>query len=114
MDQEKQPQWMRVAFGTAVITALVNSSVALLPLLWTGITHLSWLSIGLLIVSVLVESVLLFGVFVLGIRYTLLSFGNVVLTLISKEQRAPKWTDPLERMVWKIAYLLIRALGRQS
>ncbi len=113
MNQEKQPHWILVAFGTAVITALVNHGVALLPLLWSGIAGLSWVSFGILAVSVLVESALLFVVFVLGIRYTIVTFSNLVLALINKQSRPPRWTDPLERMVWKIADLLIRAIGRE-
>ena len=114
MNQEKQPHWILVAFGTAVITAFVNSGMALLSLLWMGMTRLSWFTIGILAVSVLIESMLLFSVFVLGIRYTLLSFGSLLLALISKEQKTPKWTDPFECMVWKVASLLVTALRKQS
>lgn len=113
MNQEKQPHWILVAFGTAVITALVNNGVALLSLLWSGIVRLSWVGFGILAVSVLVESVLLFGVFVLGIRYTIVTFGSLILALIDKQSRPSRWTDRLERMIWKIADLLIRAIGRE-
>ena len=108
MKREKQPHWMLVAFGTAVVTALVNHTSEIILLLWGGMVHVSWSAVAVAAVSVVIESILLFGVFVLGIRYTIVAFGKLILALVSREPRKLMWTDPLEKMVWKVAALLMR------
>ncbi len=106
MDREKRPHWMIVTFVTAAITAAVNQAVAVVPLLGAGIAHIRWSTVGILALSVLVESILLFGVFVLGIRYSLYTLKILLLTLFTGKARIPKWICPLERAIWRAAGLM--------